>query len=83
MHPSVPLIGRQTLEPMQIEGVDVPVGTDLSIPIYAMHHNPDVFPDPERFDPERFTDEGQKNRNPYDYIPFSAGNRNCIGKKFF
>lgn len=79
LHPSVPLIARRTLEPIQIEGVDVPVGVDVNIPIYAIHHNPDVYPDPENFDPERFTDEGQKNRGPYDYIPFSAGNRNCIG----
>ncbi|XP_063696604.1 cytochrome P450 4d1-like isoform X2 [Culicoides brevitarsis] len=82
MHPSVPLIGRQTLEPMQIEGNYVPAGVDINIPIYALHHNADVFPDPEKFDPERFTEEGQKMRNPYDYIPFSAGNRNCIGQRF-
>lgn len=45
-------------------------------------HEFSLFTDPLKFDPERFTEAGQANRGPYDYIPFSAGNRNCIGQKF-
>lgn len=44
LHPSVPVIGRRTLETIQIQGVDIPPGIDINIPIYAMHRNPDIFP---------------------------------------
>jgi len=82
LHPSVPVIGRKTLEPIQIDGITIPANFDITIPIYAIHRNPDVFPDPEKFDPERFDEEKDRSWGPFDYIPFSAGTRNCIGQKF-
>lgn len=78
--PPVPLIGRELTEPTILQGVKVPAGTTINIPVYAMHHADDVFPEPEKFRPERFTLEEIQKRNPYAYIPFSAGPRNCIGK---
>uniref|UniRef100_A0A2M4CZT1 Putative cytochrome p450 4c1 n=1 Tax=Anopheles darlingi TaxID=43151 RepID=A0A2M4CZT1_ANODA len=80
--PPVSFIGRRLVEDLELNGVTVPAGTDITIQIYVIHRNPEVFPDPERFDPERFADENTQRRGPYDYIPFSIGSRNCIGQRF-
>ena len=60
----------------------IPVGTLLNIPIYATHHNPKYFKDPETFDPERFMLDRKHEIIPYTYLPFAVGPRNCIGKRF-
>jgi cytochrome P450 family 4 len=58
----------------------IPVGVDVGIAIYQLHQDPKVYPQPERYDPDRFTLENCKARHPYAYVPFSAGMRNCIGR---
>ncbi|XP_049285491.1 cytochrome P450 4d2-like [Anopheles funestus] len=80
--PPVSFIGRRLVEDIEMNGVTIPAGTDFTIPIYVIHRNPAVYPDPERFDPERFSDESTQRRGPYDYIPFSIGSRNCIGQRY-
>ncbi|EDS33785.1 cytochrome P450 4c3 [Culex quinquefasciatus] len=82
IHPSVPVIGRKSAHDMIIDGSKVPPGIDVAILIYGMHNNPAVFPEPTRFDPERFNEENSSKRHPYAYVPFSAGARNCIGQKY-
>lgn len=57
-------------------------GTGISIPVYSIHHDPEIYPDPERFDPSRFEPEAIKARHPYAYLPFGDGPRNCIGDRF-
>ncbi|XP_072748313.1 cytochrome P450 9e2-like [Anoplolepis gracilipes] len=54
----------------------------MSIPIYALHHDPKYFPNPEKFDPERFSEENKDNIVPYTYLPFGEGPRKCIGNRF-
>ncbi|XP_063968944.1 cytochrome P450 4V2-like isoform X2 [Lytechinus pictus] len=80
--PSVPMIGRDLEEDCVIDGKVVPSGTLVVLGIYALHRDPEQFPDPEKFDPDRFLLENSTKRHPYSYVPFSAGPRNCIGQKF-
>ncbi|CAD7090293.1 unnamed protein product [Hermetia illucens] len=82
IRPSVPLIGRRLTEDTVIDGVNVPNGTNIIIPIYALHNDPDNFPNPQKFDPDRFDPSQTEGRHPFAYVPFSAGARNCIGQKF-
>jgi len=66
-----------------LESYLVPAGTFLHLNIYKVHRDPNFWPNPDVFDPDRFLPEKTQNRHPYSYIPFSAGPRNCIGKLIF
>jgi cytochrome P450 len=57
----------------------IPAGVAIWIFTYGLHYNPDYFPNPMEFNPERFSLEQCKGRHPYAFVPFSAGPRNCIG----
>ncbi|EEC17407.1 cytochrome P450, putative, partial [Ixodes scapularis] len=78
--PSVPVIGRTVTKPFTLGNYVLPEGTSVEIFIYGLHRDPEVFPDPEVFDPDRFLLENCASRHPFAFIPFSAGSRNCIGK---
>ncbi|KAK7871481.1 hypothetical protein R5R35_010203 [Gryllus longicercus] len=82
LFPSVPFFLRELDEDVKIEGVNFVAGTTVLLAPFIMHKHPQYFPNPEKFDPERFTPENTRGRHPYAYVPFSAGPRNCIGQKF-
>lgn len=79
LYPSVPFFSRNVLEDLSVGNVTVPKGAAVSCLIYMLHRDPDSFPDPERFDPDRFYLD-EKQLHPFAFAAFSAGPRNCIGK---
>ncbi|XP_046668651.1 LOW QUALITY PROTEIN: cytochrome P450 4c3-like [Homalodisca vitripennis] len=82
LYPSVPIMARSLQEDIVIEGYTIPAGTVAMIITYMLHRDPEVFPHPERFNPDHFLAENCRGRHPYAFIPFSAGPRNCVGQKF-
>ncbi|KAF5277787.1 hypothetical protein FQR65_LT03767 [Abscondita terminalis] len=82
MYSPVPVIARVLTEDATYEGTTIPKGTILEVLIYHLHNNPDLFPNPDVFDPERFSPENLKQISLYAFVPFSAGPRNCIAQKF-
>ncbi|XP_050451715.1 cytochrome P450 4C1-like [Cataglyphis hispanica] len=82
LYPSVFFISRFTAEDVKLQSYVVPAGTAIHLNIYGVHRDPNFWPNPEVFDPDRFLPERILNRHPYCYLPFSAGPRNCIGQRF-
>lgn len=81
LYPSIPIMGRQTLQETELEnGLILPKRSQINIHVFDIHRNPKYWESPEEFRPERFLPENCLKRHPYAYIPFSAGQRNCIGK---
>ncbi|XP_004518434.1 cytochrome P450 4d1 [Ceratitis capitata] len=83
LYPSVPLLGRKVTQECEINGKVLPAGTNIGIAPLYLGRQADLFPEPNSFKPERFDFAHEtKKINPYAYIPFSAGPRNCIGQRF-
>ena len=75
-------IGRMNLEPFDIAGMELPAKSICVMSPFVMQRNPKFFPDPERFDPERWTPELRQGRPKFAYFPFGGGARTCIGERF-
>lgn len=82
LYPPAYWLPRRAVEDDVIDGVPVPAGTVVAVMIYAIHRNPDLWPEPARFSASRFTPAEEAQRHPLSWMPFGAGQRVCIGKEF-
>jgi cytochrome P450 len=77
--PSVPLVMRGLVEPMELGGYEIPAETIVAPAIYLVHHREDIYPHPYRFMPERFLERQPDN---YTWLPFGSGVRRCVAAVF-
>ncbi|UXT22302.1 cytochrome P450 [Agrobacterium tumefaciens] len=82
LYPPAPVVTRTALQDLRLGEHDIPAGTILYVPIYAVHRHTTLWEEPDRFDPSRFEPEKVKARHRYAYMPFGAGPRVCIGNAF-
>lgn len=84
MYPPVPAIARKLTQEVRLTSHDyvVPSGTTVVIGTYKLHRREDIYPNPDVFNPDNFLPERTSNRHYYSYIPFSAGPRSCVGRKY-
>ncbi|XP_074595347.1 cytochrome P450 6a14 isoform X2 [Brevipalpus obovatus] len=80
--PPVPRVERRTAEACELAGIKLGKNQLITIPVHAMHHDPENFPNPEKFDPDRFLPENIHQNNLNAYLPFAYGPRSCIGSRF-
>jgi cytochrome P450 family 4 len=85
MYPPVPVIARHMKEDVKLVSGDdyvIPAGATVVVATYKLHRLESIYPNPEKFDPDNFLPERQANRHYYAFIPFSAGPRSCVGRKY-
>ena len=82
IRPSAWFIPRLAVEADEIDGYHIPADAQIALLLTNIHHHPEQWDQPERFDPERFSPEASKTRHPFAYVPFGAGQRQCIGRDF-
>ncbi|CAK9815342.1 Cytochrome P450 4g15 [Anthophora quadrimaculata] len=84
MYPPVPIIAREIKTDLKLASGDyvVPAGCTVVIGTYKLHRQPHIYPNPDVFNPDNFLPENTANRHYYAYVPFSAGPRSCVGRKY-
>ncbi len=82
IRPPVPSMPRRAMRDFTFKGYSVPAGTAVGVnPLYT-HHMKEIWPEPQRFDPLRFTEETQRNRHRFAFVPFGGGAHMCLGLHF-
>uniref|UniRef100_A0A452RF28 unspecific monooxygenase n=1 Tax=Ursus americanus TaxID=9643 RepID=A0A452RF28_URSAM len=82
LYPIAGRLERMCKKDVEISGVFIPKGTLVIVPTFSLHRDLDLWPEPEEFHPERFSKKNKDSINPYTYMPFGTGPRNCLGMRF-
>lgn len=82
LYPPAWMFAREAIRDTQLGGYTVPKGTQIIVCTHVVQHDPRWHPEPERFNPDRFTEEAAAARPKFAYFPFGGGNRRCIGEGF-
>ncbi|XP_071650149.1 cytochrome P450 6k1-like isoform X1 [Temnothorax longispinosus] len=83
-YPPIPMLNRICTKDIDlpIVNIRIPKGIPIVIPVLGLHRDPSIYPDPERFDPERFAEDEKAKRHRFTFLPFGGGRRKCIGEPF-
>ncbi|KAL3865966.1 hypothetical protein ACJMK2_043310 [Sinanodonta woodiana] len=81
VYPPATRFNREASADTKVCGVKIPKGLDLTVVVNAVHFDPEFWPNPHKFDPERFSSQNKGNIKPFTFLPFGAGPRNCIGMR--
>jgi cytochrome P450 len=82
LYPPFWMVDRMAVADDRVADLAIPRGSTVIVHVYGAHHAPRYWPDPESFDPERFTKANEKLHTPFTYLPFGAGPRGCIGGNY-
>jgi sterol 14-demethylase len=82
LHPPLVILMRGVLEELRVAGVTIPPGKLVAVSPAVSHHISELFPDPERFDPDRYAPGREEDATPFAWIPFGGGHHRCSGSAF-
>src|SRR5882672_3101419 len=82
LKPPVPSMPRRAIRDFTFKGYAIPAGAMVGINPLFTHHMPEIWPEPEKFDPLRFTDEAQRHRHRFAWVPYGGGAHMCLGLHF-
>ncbi|XP_060066275.1 cytochrome P450 3A2-like [Ylistrum balloti] len=81
LYPTAVRFDRVCVKTSQIKNITIPAGMAVSVPVYAIHHDPDIWENPDVFNPERFSSTEKASHDPLDFIPFGYGPRQCVAMR--
>ena len=82
LNPPLAQVNRECVDGYKFNDIYIPAGLQVIITVYFLYRDHDVWPNPEKFDPERFRSPAKDTRHPYQFLQFGLGPRSCIGMRF-